>query len=253
MKLEFIGCGAGFSAGLGNNNVMVYPDSSPEEGYVLIDCGESTRLELVNRGLVDKLRAVFITHLHGDHIYGLEMLGFWWYFVKKQRLSLVLPSEQMAIDLWSVLRPTMEDIQDSEGRPLKAAMSDYFFITFLRRGDMYTAHGNNKDDASFKFIKNEHVPLKESYSVVLETVKGKHLFTSDQKNVTVSKEYDTIWHDAQMYDGGKGAVHAYFKDVAEAAERTGHNNVHLMHYNRKPTEDEIGSVKFATPGQVFEL
>lgn len=66
IKLEFLGCGAGFSVGLGNNNVMIY-DDTPENGYWLIDCGETTRVKLVERGLADKCLGVIVTHIHGDH------------------------------------------------------------------------------------------------------------------------------------------------------------------------------------------
>ncbi|MEM1054618.1 MAG: ribonuclease Z [Bacteroidota bacterium] len=46
------------------------------EGRVLLfDCGEGTQLQLLRAGLLGaKLEAVFITHLHGDHFYGLPGL-----------------------------------------------------------------------------------------------------------------------------------------------------------------------------------
>ncbi|MEL6616931.1 MAG: MBL fold metallo-hydrolase, partial [Bacteroidota bacterium] len=46
------------------------------EGRVLLfDCGEGTQLRLLRAGLLgNRLEAVFITHLHGDHVYGLPGL-----------------------------------------------------------------------------------------------------------------------------------------------------------------------------------
>lgn len=42
------------------------------EQYYLVDCGEGTQTRLGACGINPmKLRAVFITHLHGDHLYGL--------------------------------------------------------------------------------------------------------------------------------------------------------------------------------------
>ena len=42
---------------------------------VLFDCGEGTQLQLVRGGLTrGTLDAVFVTHLHGDHVYGLPGL-----------------------------------------------------------------------------------------------------------------------------------------------------------------------------------
>ena len=42
------------------------------EQHYLVDCGEGTQSRLVQYGINPmKIKAVFITHLHGDHIYGL--------------------------------------------------------------------------------------------------------------------------------------------------------------------------------------
>lgn len=42
------------------------------EQYYLVDAGEGTQQQLIRRGINPlKLRAVFISHLHGDHLFGL--------------------------------------------------------------------------------------------------------------------------------------------------------------------------------------
>ena len=42
------------------------------EQYYLMDAGEGVQQQLVRAGINPlKLRAVFISHLHGDHVYGL--------------------------------------------------------------------------------------------------------------------------------------------------------------------------------------
>jgi ribonuclease Z len=42
------------------------------EQYYLVDCGEGTQTRLVECGINPlKINAIFITHLHGDHLYGL--------------------------------------------------------------------------------------------------------------------------------------------------------------------------------------
>ena len=46
-----------------------------EGRMVLFDCGEGTQLQLLRAGLLgDRLEAVFVTHLHGDHLFGLPGL-----------------------------------------------------------------------------------------------------------------------------------------------------------------------------------
>ncbi|MEM1508719.1 MAG: ribonuclease Z [Thermofilaceae archaeon] len=50
--------------------------------FLLLDCGEGVQYRILKAGLkVNRLVAILITHLHGDHLYGLpgllESLGMW--------------------------------------------------------------------------------------------------------------------------------------------------------------------------------
>jgi hypothetical protein len=217
---------------------------------------------LVERGLADKCEGVIVTHLHGDHTFGLEMLGFWWMFVKKAKLPLVLPSYRMAAGLWGMLEPSMGDIQDKDGNPLKAEMHDYFDIrvgsltsSFLDDGETHSF--SLSDDGRLKavFVPTSHVPGKESCGVELNVDGRTHLFTSDTRKAMSSPLYDTVWHDCQLYDGGAGGVHAFMGDLKKHGDAS---SMWLMHYNRTPTAEEAGDAKtwckgFVRPGQVFDL
>lgn len=64
---------------LGNSSAKPTPKSHPSaqvvnlnEQYYLVDAGEGVQQQLIRRGISPlRLRAVFISHLHGDHCFGL--------------------------------------------------------------------------------------------------------------------------------------------------------------------------------------
>jgi len=64
-KLLFLGTGAGGFRGSSRLKSSIYFDG------LLFDCGAGVAGRLEDLGLVDKLEAVFITHLHSDHLSGL--------------------------------------------------------------------------------------------------------------------------------------------------------------------------------------
>ncbi|HYB08371.1 MAG TPA: MBL fold metallo-hydrolase [Alphaproteobacteria bacterium] len=72
MRVRFLGSGDAFGSG-GRFNTCIMLDS--EEGGYLVDCG-ATSLVAMRRFGVDpnRIRAVFISHLHGDHFGGLPFL-----------------------------------------------------------------------------------------------------------------------------------------------------------------------------------
>lgn len=72
MKLQFLGTGAGVPA-KERNVTSIALDLTQESGSTwLFDCGEATQHQILKTAIRPrKIDKVFITHLHGDHIYGL--------------------------------------------------------------------------------------------------------------------------------------------------------------------------------------
>ena len=74
MRLTFLGTSAGLPTTERNVTALALAIDDSKEWY-LIDCGEATQHQLLHcRYTLHNLQAIFITHIHGDHMFGLPGL-----------------------------------------------------------------------------------------------------------------------------------------------------------------------------------
>ena len=86
-ELLILGCGHSESLTLFNTNAAVRDHGR----LFLIDCGWTIKaaLQAQGHGFAD-IDGIFITHVHGDHVFGLERIGYEARFKLGRRIPLYL-------------------------------------------------------------------------------------------------------------------------------------------------------------------
>ncbi|MBH5317768.1 ribonuclease Z [Paenibacillus sp. GSMTC-2017] len=75
MKLWFLGTGAGRPSKHRNVTALALQLPEPLSSWWLFDAGEATQHQIMKTPLkLNKLEMIFVSHLHGDHLYGLPGL-----------------------------------------------------------------------------------------------------------------------------------------------------------------------------------
>lgn len=75
MELLFLGTGSGVPSKLRNVSSIALKLLAERNSVWLFDCGEGTQHQILSTTLKPrKIEKIFITHMHGDHIYGLPGL-----------------------------------------------------------------------------------------------------------------------------------------------------------------------------------
>lgn len=75
MQLLFLGTGAGMPSKQRNTSALALKLLEERGSIWLFDCGEATQHQILHTSLKPrKIEKIFITHLHGDHLFGLPGL-----------------------------------------------------------------------------------------------------------------------------------------------------------------------------------
>src|SRR3954470_13298297 len=83
---------------------------------------------------LDDVDHVLITHLHGDHVGGLEQLLFWRRFVTR-RLCTIHAIPEVLEDLWETrLKGAMARLLDPSGKVHELTLEDYAYVVPLGPG-----------------------------------------------------------------------------------------------------------------------
>jgi ribonuclease BN (tRNA processing enzyme) len=141
MNLRFIPLGVGdaFSALYYCSSLLVIAGEGPDEARLLVDFPDPIRKVLreasQSSGLdlrLESIHAAVLSHLHGDHVNGLECFGFYKRFVVRQRPALYV-AEPVRAELWDGrLRAAMRQLKTAAGETHTLTLDDYFDSRILQ-------------------------------------------------------------------------------------------------------------------------
>lgn len=216
MQVTFIGTGGAFSRRFGQSNALV------ESGDVrlMIDLGfqSPARLETYGRSLAE-LTHVAVSHVHADHVGGLEELAFASRFKHKRTPTLVLPAD-IGEELWEhSLRGGLEWVADDKGRARRCDLASYFKL-MLMEGEEWV----DLEALKLRAFATDHVPGKSSWGFIVRDVAtgDQAIFGCDtrvlHKELLLDPlpedfERGPIFHDCLLTDEGASAIHVLLRDI----------------------------------------
>lgn len=251
MKLTFLGSGSAFTTdGNWHSNVLVEIGGK----RLLIDCGSDARHSAKELGLTAlDIDAVFVSHLHADHVGGLEWLGFSTYFAAKKPAPDLFVSTELADPLWdNCLRGGMSSLQGQ-----LADMGSFFRLHRVPRGGNFLWQG-----VRFQLVQAIHVfnghALAHAYGLLFPAGSKTVYFSGDQQfspgqNMPFYRKADVIFHDTEITPSPSG-VHPHYEQLRTLPDDV-RSRMWLYHVNPGPRPDARadGFAGFVDKGQVFDF
>ena len=234
-QLTFLGSGSAFYLGEqpGENwqsNVLI---EAPSGRRLLLDCGTDIRFSLREHGLdATDIDDVFISHLHADHIGGLEWLAFATKFSENGRKPHIWTAQSIARDLWShSLRGGLGSLEGE-----RAGLHSYFHVHGLRDN-----RGFDWEGVHFRLIQVVHVmdgcKISPSFGLLFTLGDTCIFFTADTQFSPSQigcfyREADLILHDCET-TAFRSGVHAHYEQLVNLPSEI-KGKMWLYHYHPGP-------------------
>lgn len=256
MELHFLGTGAGVPSKA--RNVSSIALTMPEYGgrTWMFDCGEGTQHQLLNSSLkLSKLEKLLVTHMHGDHIFGIPgLLGSRSFQGVVNPLTIYGPSGirryvETVLSLsrthlpfeWNVVEIADGMVIEEPDFTIKIAQLEHVVPSFGFRLVEHDSPGKLQADR----LKALGIPpgplyrkIKRGESVELpdgRTIDGRNFLGPAQRgrivtilgdtrrcdnSVTLAENADVLVHESTFSENESELAHTYFHSTAAEAAKT---------------------------------
>lgn len=246
-----VGSGSAFTLEEGNyqSNFLIQKDNA----HLLIDCGGDVRWGLKKLNLTSTdIEAVFISHLHADHIGGLEWLAFTTLFNPFAEKPIMFVKDQnFANDLWN--KSLRGGLSSVEFRSIE--LESYFKLQKVnpKTSSFYWR------DIEFEVIQTIHTldnkEINPSYGLRFNLNGKKIWFSGDTQYAPhqyrqLIEEADIILHDCETSPYPSN-VHAHYDDLKKLSKEI-KKKMYLYHY-QEPPKDALneGFAGVLKPGDIL--
>lgn len=246
-SMQWIGTGSGLNHALGNTSVLLRGEG---DRVALIDCGHTVPGKLIELGILDQVTDIALTHMHADHIGGLEALGFFNRHVldnvDERRPHLHVGSQRFAYILWDHgLRAGMQLDQIRHGSPAWNTLETFFQV---HTGTTIKIPGL----PDIRLAPTPHIGHMENYAVWL----GGNVFYSGDTYEPPPHDPIHIFQDCQFAPGDGAEVHIPYDRLRDELPPEVKAKTHLVHLGMgyeaiDPKAD--GFAGFVLPGDIFEF
>lgn len=229
MEIIPLGVGSAFAKTLDNTNYLIRPGRGEP---FLIDCGVTATRALVHLGVPPStIQDIVVSHLHADHIGGLEEMGFSGAFLWGRKVRLHLP-EQLLENLWehSLSGGMGQRLRTCEGTYEETTLETYFQASAIGAEPPLTL-----GSVTVTPFRTPHIPGRASFGYALkdDETGGTAMLTCDsqlsRRNLEqYGREADIIFHDCQL-DGGDEGIHTSLASLLKVPEEY-RAKIVLIHY-----------------------
>lgn len=251
-ELLFLGTGSAFTIGDGNyqSNMLIV---APNGKKLLIDCGSDIRFSLYEQDLIYKdIDAVYISHLHTDHIGGLEWLAFTKYFLDSKAKPLLFINKGLKKGLWNSISPGLSSLETE-----KATLEHYFDVHLLGNKSSFYWEKIHFQLVSTIHVMSDRISMP-SFGLFITANSESIFITTDtcftpNLLMTYYKKASVIFHDCET-SRVKSSVHASYPSLKTLPSEI-KSKMWLYHYNpgKLPDAKKDGFQGFVKKGQLFKF